>query len=313
MTSRCAAPTAHRLFEIKGCLSMNSSSITRLPKRLADVSLPTKLTLTFFILCVGVGYLVAVFKIQVWHSDADGDPAMTIDDIRAVYHGMEKEVTETMRETLKSEMHQQVEPGGEMRRFLERGGPSHIRTLITWLENGAKESEFTQAGLVEPNDPSPQAVIGAQCVECHHADGGEMEDTPYAPSADAEPKFALVADVATPPIGPEVTETKTITISPISFRELVHVTHAHILSIPVFTLCISALFLFTGLPHSIKLVLAPLPMAATCLDFASWWLARVWEPAVYLVAAAGAIFGIAYGLQILCVFFSMWFGRKTHD
>ena len=45
------------------------------------------------------------------------------------------------------------------------------------------------------------------------------------------------------------------------------------------------------------------------LGIGSWWIARVIEPFIYVIAASGAIFGMAYGFQILCIFGSMWFVR----
>ena len=81
------------------------------------------------------------------------------------------------------------------------------------------------------------------------------------------------------------------------------------LSIPVFVVIVTGLFLLTGVPARFKAVVAPLPMLALCADFASSWLARPMEPFVYLIAAAGGLFGAALGVQIVCVFCSAWFGR----
>jgi hypothetical protein len=54
-------------------------------------------------------------------------------------------------------------------------------------------------------------------------------------------------------------------------------------------------------------------MLATVLDIGGWWLARFAEPFVYMIGAAGAIFGTAFALQILAILASMWFGRTTED
>lgn len=277
--------------------------------RLPNLSLPAKVTVTLFLLLIGSGYLVAVTKIYVWHNEADGVPGMSPDDLRAVYHGIEKQVTEQMRETLIAPMLKQVSPGGKMRRHLLKGGEAAERALITWLKAGASEATFTTPA--QPGDPSPRQVIANQCRECHNADGGDKEDLPYADSATAEPRYALVAEVAVPPLGKATEQPRTIRIEPMSVRELLQVTHVHILSIPVFTLCVAVLFLMTGLSPKVKLIVAPLPMLATCLDFASWWLARPFEPFIFGIAAAGAIFGLSFGLQIVSILTSMWFGRRT--
>jgi hypothetical protein len=191
-----------------------------------------------------------------------------------------------------------------MREYLDPGGEPAIRALVSWLEGGAKEEDFAKGGLVQSGDPSAKDVIAARCVECHVA-GGDMEDTPYAASMDSEPEYALVAKVATPEHQPG---RELLTLAPTGLNELVHITHAHILTIPVFTLIVGVLFLMTEFGPKVKLILAPLPMLATVLDLSSWWLARFAEPFVYVIAASGAIFGAAFGLQILGVLWSMWFG-----
>jgi hypothetical protein len=78
----------------------------------------------------------------------------------------------------------------------------------------------------------------------------------------------------------------------------------------VFTLLVGALFMMTGFGPTVKFALGPLPMLAILLDIGSWWLARYVEPFIYVIAAAGAVFGAAYGLQILCILCSLWCGRK---
>lgn len=278
--------------------------------RLAGLPTPAKLTLTAFLALVGAGYLVAVAKINVWHNDADGVAGMSPNDLRAIYHGLDVTVTSQTRETLASPMLREVSPGGAMHKHLAKGGEPAERTLIAWLKDGAKQATFDKPALVQPGDPSPKQVIADRCIECHHADGGEEEDVPYAADAKAEPQYELVAKEAVPPLAPASTKTETRHIGPVSTRELLHITHAHILSIPVFALIVSVLFLMTGVRSGVKLVLAPLPMIATCLDIGCWWLARPFEPAIYGILAAGAVFGTGLALQILIVLGSMWFGKR---
>lgn len=280
------------------------------PVRLAALPLPAKITLTAFLALVGTGYLVAAAKINVWHSEADGVPGMSPDDLRAVYHGLEITVTSEMRETLVAPMLREVSPGGAMRKHLLKGGDESERALIAWLKAGAPQESFDRAGLVEPGDPSPKQILAARCTECHHADGGEEEETPFAASATAEPDYALVARHAQPVLGAPGEKSEVRRIEPVSTRKLLHVTHAHILSIPMFTLAVAVLFLMTGLGPKFKLVVAPLPMVAICVDIGCWWLARPFEPAIFGILAAGALFGTGLGLQILCVLGSLWFGKR---
>lgn len=270
--------------------------------RLSRLPLSAKLLVTLFLGLVGPGYLVGTANIMLQHQNADLEPGLTLDDLRRTFHGLEKTVTPEAEVTVRSLMLEQVSPEGEMREYLENGGEPAVRSLIGWLEGGAKEEGFA-AG-----DPSPQAVIKAHCIECHHADGGDMEELPFAKTGEAEPEYALVMAAAEPEFQTGEQGPRTLTLSPTSVSKLVHVTHAHILAIPVFTLLVGLLFLMTGFSEKIKLVLGPLPMLAVLLDIGSWWAARFVEPFIYVIAASGAIFGAAFALQILAILASMWLG-----
>lgn len=284
---------------------MNEESL-----RLARLPLPAKVLVTLWLLIIGPGYLFGTANIWLKQQSADGEPGLTIDDLRAHFHGMTRTFQPADKVTVNSVMLREVRPAGDMREHLEQGGAAAVRALIKWLEDGARETEFTQGGLAEPNGPSPRDVIKAHCIECHNAGGGDKDDVPYAPTADSDPEFDLVALAAKPEITREVQGLQTVEIKPISIPRLVQVTHVHVLSIPVLTFIVGALFLMTGLPQFIKLMLGPLPMLAIMLDIGSWWAARWVEPFIYVIGAAGALFGATYALQILCILASTWFGRR---
>jgi len=281
--------------------------------RLSRLTLPAKLLVTLFLLIVGPGYLFGTANIMLQHQDADLEPGLTVDDLRRTFHGLEKQVTPDAEITVNSVMLEQVRPGGEMREFLDEGGEPAVRSLISWLEDEAKEADFDRAALTGPDDPSPRDVIAAHCIECHHANGGDMEDLPFAADSDAAPDYAMVYEVAEPEITRHEAGPQTRTLAPTNLKKLVHITHAHILAIPVFTLLVGVLFLMTGFGPRLKLILAPLPMLAVLLDIGSWWAARAFEPFIYLIAGSGAVFGGAYALQILCILYSMWLGSADTE
>ena len=278
--------------------------------RVASLPLPARIMVTLFLLLVGSGYLVATANIYLQHQDADLEPGLTPADLQRTFHGLEKEVTPETPVTVTSQMLEQVRPGGKMRKFLEKGGEPAIQALVSWLEGGAKEEDFARAGLSRAGDPSAKEVIAARCVMCHHADGGDMEKLPYATNASSEPQYALVAKAAAPEYEQHESAPGKRYLAPTGVKELVMITHAHILAIPVFTLIVGGLFLMTGLGSTAKLILGPLPMLAIVLDIGSWWLARFAEPFIHVIAAAGAIFGASFGLQIICILASMWLGKS---
>ena len=278
--------------------------------RLARLSLSAKALVSLFLLLVGLGYFAATANIYFQHQDADLEPGLTLDDLKRTFHGLEKEITPEAKVTVNSTMLEQVRPGGDMREYLDPGGESAVRALIFWLENGAAEEDFAKSELAQAGDPSAKQVITDQCIECHNADGGEMEDAPFADDEESKPEFANVEKVAKPEYTRHDSGPQQVTLAPTGLKELVHITHAHILAIPVFTLIVGVLFLMTGCGSSVKLILGPLPMLAVVADIGSWWLARFYEPFIYVIAASGAVFGATYGLQILCILASMWLGRK---
>ncbi|MHB0955427.1 MAG: hypothetical protein ACYC6N_14235 [Pirellulaceae bacterium] len=279
--------------------------------RLARLSLAAKLMITLLLLIIGPGYLFGMANIFFKHQNADGEPGLTIDDLRATFHGLTKTFQPEDKKIVNSLMLKQVRPGGDMREYLDQGGEPAVRGLITWLENSAKEDEFAKPGLANPADPSAQQIIKAHCVECHNADGGDMEDVPYAATAESEPEYTLVMVTAKPEITIEPSGLQTLVIKPASDARLVHVTHAHVMTVPIFIFIVGVLFLMTGIPQSIKLLLGPLPLLAVLLDISSWWIARYVEPFIFVIAATGAVLGATYALQIVCVLGSMWFGRRT--
>ena len=270
--------------------------------RLSRLSLPAKLLITLFLGIVGPGYLFGTANIMLKHQDADLEPGLTLDDLRRTFHGLEKTITPDAEVTVNSLMLEQVRPDGEMREYLEEGGEPAVSSLMSWLEDGAKEEGFA-AG-----EPSPQSVVKSCCIDCHHAEGGDMEDLPFAANGEADPEYTLVMEAAKPEFETHESGPQTVVLAPTSINKLVHITHAHILAIPVFTLLVGVLFLMTGFSEKVKLLLAPLPMLAVLLDIGGWWAARFVEPFIYVIAGAGALFGATYALQILAILASMWLG-----
>ncbi len=281
--------------------------------RLSRLSVPGKLLVTLFLGLVGFGYLFGTANTLLQHQDADMEPGLGLNDLRRAFHGLEKTVTPEAVVTVHSLMLEEVAPEGEMREHLEKGGEPAIRSLIGWLQDGAKEEGFAKGDVPQVGDPSPRAIIKSHCIECHHADGGDMEDLPFAANDQADPQYTLVMEAAKPEFETQEKGPQTLKLSPISMSQLVQVTHVHMLSIPVFTLLVGMLFLMTGFGDKLKLLLGPLPMLFVLLDIGSWWAARLVEPFIYAIAASGAIFGATFALQILCILASMWLGMGDKD
>ncbi len=116
---------------------------------------------------------------------------------------------------------------------------------------------------------------------------------------------------AKPDIEVQESGVQTKVYKPTNTSKLVHITHVHILTMPVFAFLVGVLFLMTGISDKLKLLIGPLPMLAVMLDISGWWLARWVEPFIFVIAAAGGVFATLYALQILCILGSMWLGREA--
>jgi hypothetical protein len=284
---------------------------------LGSVPLSGRILLSLFLALIGFGYLSALGNLYHRHNMADGEEGLTVNDLRANFHGIEVAAEPSGRPAVaKSHMLEMIEPGGKMRKHATQGGPEAIRTLETWLQRGANEAEFAQEGLTQPGDPAPAEVIMAQCLDCHNADGGEKADVPFGPDLFTV-DYQMVWEVARPGTAISTAQTRTDAepeiqaVGPQSLPHLFLVTHIHMLSIPLFTLIVSGLFLVSAFPARVRNIVAPLPMAVLVLDFSSWWLARQAETFIYVIAAAGALYGVLFGLQLITVFVSMWLPRRA--
>ncbi len=260
--------------------------------------------MTAFLAMIGTGYLFALAQIYETHHNADGKPGLTFDDLKAVYAGLTVEVTEETQ--LPSRMLEMIR--GSMREFIPTD--AEFETLEAWLVSGAKEEEFTID--LAPADKSPQAIFQDHCVRCHMPDGEPGEEdahrSPFAMDVFDDVSFELVSKYTN---SDTVNQTGVAEIPPVSRKHLILITHAHMLSIPMFTLVTSVLVLGTGLPRAIKGWVVAVPMVALLFDFAGWWLARVVPESVWLIALTGPVYGLFLGVQILAVVVGMWFGRRA--
>src|SRR5262245_48851114 len=287
--------------------SMSRESIS-LPIRLGALPVPAKVMLTLFLLLISAGYGVATLNIYEHHQDADLEPGLSLDDLRVRFHGLEKKPKSPPAEGAAapkegepakdaptaapagpiSPMLKMVLPGGGMRKYLEKGGEPSVRALVSWLEAGSKKEDFSKEGVFKEGDPSVSDVLEEQCIKCHNAQNGKKKDVPYAATSKSTPEYEMVAKQAM--AAAAASRGEAVYLEPMALSALIQSTHAHILSIPVFTLIVGCLFFLTRQRPAVKAILGPLPMLGVILDIGGWWLARVFEPGIYAIAAAGGIF-----------------------
>ena len=55
--------------------------------RLSDLSRPLKMVITLFLVMMGLAYIVSVFNMYLTYNLADGEPGMTMEDLRRSFYG----------------------------------------------------------------------------------------------------------------------------------------------------------------------------------------------------------------------------------
>lgn len=274
----------------------NASNHTSVPWQPCCWPLAVRIMLTAFLAIIGCGYLIAIANLYEKHQLADGKEGLTVDDVRAVYAGLTINVTDET--VLPSRMLTQIRTS--MRQYLQ--DDAQFATLEDWLKLGGSE-----AGLDEKheNGKTPRRVLIRQCMRCHAESTGTdiSREAPFGPDeftpAYAQMKPHLASDTKT--------EKGRRTLQPqYDMPRLILISHIHMLSIPMFTLLVG--FLFAGVrgPSLLRNAILPLPMLALISDFGGWWLARATDMGVFLIMAGGAVFGVAFGLQLLWLTVDMW-------
>jgi len=263
--------------------------------RLPLIPLAGRVTLTAFLAIVGVGYLVAVANIYHSHDMADGKAGMTLDDLRAVYSGItvtreeETEVPSRMLTMIRTSMRQYIDSDED------------FEILEGWLVTGGNQAALTEG----PKGKTPRRVILRNCVRCHAASTGTdiSKESPFGPDEFTVEYEKLASFLATQT---ETEETTAHSPPQYTIPRLVLVSHIHMLAIPLFTLVVAGLFMCSRFPAMLRGIVLPLPMIALVLDFSGWWLARLWPGFIGFIVVGGAVFGVAFGVQVLVVTIDLW-------
>jgi hypothetical protein len=137
-----------------------------------------------------------------------------------------------------------------------------------------------------------KTILEDRCVRCHKDGGGARR----FPLGDFDQVNAYIT--------PEVTGK--------SLPRLALTTHVHLLGFSVLYGLTGLIFAFSSYPGFLRVIIAPLPLAAQVVDIAFWWLARMDDPLGSMFASAipisGGIVAAGLGLQIVLGLFNL-FGR----
>jgi len=117
--------------------------------RLRNLPLPLKLVVSLTLIVLGLGYLIALANLYLTYNLTDGEPGLTVTDLRRAFYGN--------RDTTK--IAAKID-GGSMSQFLPR--PGDKGKILTWIQDGA-----TRAGY----DKTVRPILKQNCVRCHNPEG----------------------------------------------------------------------------------------------------------------------------------------------
>ena len=117
--------------------------------RLSNLPLSVRLVISYTIVMLGIGYLIALFNLYVTYSLTDGQPGLTVGDLKRAFYGNRDNTR------LAAKIH-----GGSMEQFLPR--PGDKEKILSWIQDGASKEKY---------DTVTKPILMQNCVRCHSPEG----------------------------------------------------------------------------------------------------------------------------------------------
>ncbi|MEJ2382956.1 MAG: hypothetical protein P8Y54_01005 [Xanthomonadales bacterium] len=143
---------------------MTDQAIHRLYRHFQELPATMRTLFTGTLLTFGLGYLFAAIYVFAAHSQADGRPGLSVDDIKITYGGSAE--TTPLEKALR----------GPMSGMLPQ---RDMATVLEWIHEGGKKRAFEAA--IEP-------IFEANCLSCH--DGSN----PHLSNLDGYENVALTVE-----------------------------------------------------------------------------------------------------------------------
>lgn len=265
---------------------MNDASACTIPGhtfRLRALSCGVRIGLTALLLVFAIGLAASIAYIHDHHQNKDGEPGVSMLDLRGTYHGVS--VPSPLRVALEAN-----HPAP-----LAEPLPAATRTaLLEWLgrDETAISREYDNLDL---GDLAPSEVIAANCLVCHgRADAAAKGGNLTLDSWESVKKVAFGKEINPPPIS-----------------ILIISTHAHALTLAAVAALLILLLAFSRFGCTTQGVLGILLGVGLLADISGWWLARKFEAFVYVIVAGGAIFNVAFCVALLLLLLELWLPRRA--
>jgi hypothetical protein len=264
--------------------------------RLRHQSLALRLALSCFILILAGGYAAALFHMYHHLEQKDDEKGLTLVDVIGTYQGVDKPapILRALSDPDHRNDYLRDVPTGEievLRNWLDigplvgGGGPDPIQSGYDFLAADAPEDALT-----------PADILDERCVRCHAERAPEGTEASRAISLERLPDVQRYA--------------YSKKLDPVSVEILATSTHTHALSMPLFALAASLLFLLTAWPRFLRHGLIMLCFVGLLLDFAGMWLARPeiheGEGPIWLILVGGGLFGACFTAMLLGALVDLW-------
>ena len=131
-------------------------------RRFRDISVSERLLDTLFLATIGLGYLFALAHLYYTHANRDGEPGLSVEDVRIAYYGSQDQTR------LGSAIN-----GGPMEANLKNSTDKKI--IMRWLYSGKKKThvrERSGANLKPRLYDLSQSRIQPQPAKLNHLPGG---------------------------------------------------------------------------------------------------------------------------------------------
>ena len=237
--------------------------------RLRELHACARVGIACLVLVVLGGTTAAGVYMAMHHANRDERPKLTLDDIRAHYHG--------------------VVSRAPLLVALESGHPEDLDpadrdALLDWLRGGSLSLDYDNLDL---GDRAPAEIMAVSCLNCHARSATGDNAIPDMP-------LEYWDDVQTLAVSRD--------IKPVPTEVLAASTHAHALGLGSLVLVVCLLGVMTSWPRRLIAPLVFLAGFGLLADLASWWLARLADPFIYVIVGGGFVFNaavIALGLLVL--------------
>lgn len=233
--------------------------------KLYQLSRLSRAGLVFAVLVLYMGVAASVTYIYTHYEKRDERPGLTIDDVKAAYHGLEAPA--------------------ELVAALERNHPADLpeasrKVLVSWLKGAQVAENFDNLDF---GDETPKEIIAQSCVSCHAR-------TPKN-SAQGYPKLPLENwdDVKQVAFGRN--------LAPTAIGNVIVSTHAHALALGIITIGVILAAAGTRFPRGLVGGLGLLAGLGLLVDIGCWWLTRWQADFAWGIIGGGAMFN--GGLMLL--------------